>query len=220
MVKTREGRPIKIESNNLKDANCGANARVHASVLSMYDNTRLKSPQIGGKAVKWSDFDKALSTKLAGVQGKVVLLTQTFASPSTDRLIAEFAAKNTNVSHVVYDAVSDAEALDAYEQVYGVRALANYDFSKATTVVSVGADFLGDWQGGGYDAGYGKGRIPVDGKMSRHVQFEANMTLSGANADKRVPVAPTEQKKVLVAIYGYVKGVNTCLLYTSPSPRD
>ena len=208
LVKTREGRPIKIESNRLAEANGGANARVHASVLSMYDNTRLKAPQIGGKSVAWSAFDTSLSTKLSSVKGKVVLLTQTFASPSTDRLIAEYAAKNTNVSHVVYDAVSSTEALDAYKQVFGVRALANYDFSKAATIVSVGADFLGDWQGGGYDAGYAKGRIPVNGKMSRHVQFEANMTLSGASADARVPAAPFEQKQILAAIYSHITGAN------------
>jgi hypothetical protein len=37
--------------------------------------------------------------------------------------------------------------------VYGERALVDYDFSKASLIVSVGADFLGDWQGGG-DSGY------------------------------------------------------------------
>ena len=36
---------------------------------------------------------------------------------------------------------------------YGSRGLVNYDFSKAQTIVSIGADFLGDWQGGGFDAG-------------------------------------------------------------------
>ena len=29
-------------------------------------------------------------------------------------------------------------------------------FLKQETIVSVGADFLGDWQGGGYDSGYSK----------------------------------------------------------------
>ena len=204
LVKTREGRPIKIESNSL--ASTSANARVHASVLSMYDNARLKSPQIGGESTDWASFDRELSAKLSNATGKIVLLTQTYASPSTDKLISEFSASFNNFSHVVYDAVSNSEALDAYKQVYGVRALANYDFSKASTIVSVGADFLGDWQGGGYDSGYAKGRIPVDGKMSRHVQFEANMSLSGANADKRVAATPSEQKKVLVAIYNVIVG--------------
>jgi hypothetical protein len=33
-------------------------------------------------------------------------------------------------------------ALDAFETVYGERALVDYDFSKASLIVSVGADFL------------------------------------------------------------------------------
>jgi molybdopterin-containing oxidoreductase family iron-sulfur binding subunit len=45
---------------------------------------------------------------------------------------------------------------------------------------------LGDWQGGGYDSGYTQGRIPK--MVSCHFQLEANMTLSGAAADKRFNV--------------------------------
>ena len=96
--------------------------------------------------------------------------------------------------------------LNAYEAKYGERALPNYDFSKAETIVSIGADFLGDWAGGGYDVKYALGRIPVDGKMSRHIQFEANMTNTGSMADKRVPVNPSQQRAVLSAIHGQIVG--------------
>ena len=207
LVKTREGRPIKIENNTLGKVNSGANARVHASVLSLYDNKRVKRPSIKGEDVSWERFDKELSEKLNGVGGKeIVLMTQTFASPSTTELIKEFKAKFSNVRHVVYDTVSENAALNAFEAKYGFRALPNYDFSKAETIVSIGADFLGDWQGGGYDSGYAQGRIPKNGKMSRHIQFESNMSMTGANADKRVPVTPSEQKMILAALYGYVSG--------------
>jgi molybdopterin-containing oxidoreductase family iron-sulfur binding subunit len=74
------------------------------------------------------------------------------------------------------------------------------------TIVSVGADFLGDWQGGGFDSGYSKNRVPDHGKMSRHIQFESNMSLTGANADQRVPLTPTEQKLALAKLYSYVVG--------------
>jgi molybdopterin-containing oxidoreductase family iron-sulfur binding subunit len=87
-------------------------------------------------------------------------LTNTLASPSTEKLIAEFIGGNPNSKHIVYDAVSSSETLDAFEAVYGERALVDYDFSKASLIVSVGADILGDWQGGGYDSGYTQGRIP------------------------------------------------------------
>ncbi|WP_119789294.1 TAT-variant-translocated molybdopterin oxidoreductase [Flavobacterium anhuiense] len=211
LVKTREGRPIKIENNTIAGAKFSANARIHASILGLYDSTRLKEPKVDGKNSSWSAVDLKIKSSLAEAKakgGQVVLLTNTLASPSTEKLIGEFIAKNPNAKHVVYDAVSSSEALDAFQAVYGQRALVDYDFSKASLIVSVGADFLGDWQGGGYDAGYAQGRIPQNGKMSRHFQFESNMTLSGAAADKRVPMTVAAQKQALVQIYNIVVGAS------------
>jgi len=209
LVKTREGRPIKIDNNTIAGAKFAANARIHASILSLYDNMRLKEPKIEGKSATWSAVDAKIKASIADSKakgGQIVLLTNTLASPSTEKLIGEFIAKNPNAKHVVYDAVSSSEALDAFETVYGERALVDYDFSKASLIVSVGADFLGDWQGGGYDAGYAQGRIPKNGKMSRHFQLEANMTLSGAAADKRLAMSTADQKQALVHIYNVVTG--------------
>ena len=217
LVKTREGRPIKIENNKIAGANFHANARVHASILSLYDGMRLKTSKIAGKDATWDQANAKIKASVADAKakgGKVVLLTNTSASPSTDRLIAQFLASNPNAKHVTYDAVSSSEALDAFQMVYGERALADYDFSKANVIVSVGADFLGDWQGGGFDSGYAQGRIPQNGKMSRHFQFEANMTLSGAAADKRVPMTVANQKQALVKIYNIVTGASVSTLKT------
>ncbi len=209
LVKTREGRPIKIENNTMATTKGGANARVNASVLGLYDSLRVQGPKKDGKSISWSTFDLETNQKLTDLMNagkEIVLLTQTFASPSTSKLISNFKEKYGNVRHVVYDAVSESAALDAYQAKYGERALANYDFSKASTIVSVGADFLGDWQGGGFDSGYAKGRVPQEGKMSRHIQIEANMSLTGANADKRVPATPSQQKLALAKLYSYVVG--------------
>ena len=206
LVKTREARPIKVEKNYLSGENTGTNARVHASVLSLYDNKRLRRPQIKGQNVSWEEFDKQVSDKLQNPSGDVVLLTQTFASPSTTKLINEFSSKYGNVRHVVYDAISEDHVLDAYQAKYGERAIPNYNFAKAKMIVSVGADFLGDWHAGGYDVGYAHSRKPDEGKMSRHVQFESNLSITGAKADKRWRVKPSDQKKVLSALYGYIVG--------------
>ena len=203
LVKTREGRPIKIERNRLEQSFGSVNARVHASVLSLYDVNRLQTPLISNEPATWEDFDSALENKLNALkEEKIVLLTQTFASPSTSKLIKKFISKYPNVSHVIYDTVSSSEALDAFQSKYGVRALADFDFSKAKVIVSVGADFLGDWQGGGFDSSYAKGRIPSEGKMSQHFQFEANMSLTGANSDIRIPTTPSQQKQVVKALTG------------------
>ncbi|MBU0941766.1 MAG: TAT-variant-translocated molybdopterin oxidoreductase [Bacteroidetes bacterium] len=209
LIKTREGRPIKVDNNTVAGAKFSANARIHASILSLYDSMRLKNPKIAGKDASWSAVDSKIKSSIADAKakgGKVVLLTNTLASPSTEKLIADFIASTPNAKHVIYDAVSSSEALDAFEAVYGERALVDYDFSKASLIVSIGADFLGDWQGGGYDAGYAKGRIPQNGKMSRHFQLEANMTLSGAAADKRLAMSTADQKQALIHIYNVITG--------------
>ncbi|GAB5539094.1 MAG: TAT-variant-translocated molybdopterin oxidoreductase [Salibacteraceae bacterium] len=212
LVKTREGRPIKIENNTDAKINGGANARVQASVLTLYDSKRVQGPMANGEPIEWKVLDATVRAKLGSLKGgnkQVVLLTQTFASPSTDRLIAEFKAEyGENVNHVVYDAISEDAALSAYNAAYGERALADYDFEKADVIVSFGADFLGDWQGGGYDSGYAKGRVPKNGKMSKHIQLESNMSLTGANADKRYPMTPTQQKIALAKLYGKLNGSN------------
>ena len=209
LVKVREGRPIKIEPNKLAKTNGTTNARVQASVLSLYDNNRLKGPKANGEAVTWSAFDKEITAELEKLKasGKAaVFLTGTTASPTTDKIIKDFTALYGNVEHVAYDAISESGALDAFEAMYGERALPDYDFSKADVIVSIGADFLADWQGGGFEVGYAKGRVPNHGKMSRHVQFESNMTLTGANADKRYMVKPSEQAQVLLNIYNAITG--------------
>ena len=218
LVKTREGRPIKIENNKIAGANFHANARIHASVLSLYDSMRLKNPKIAGKNATWDQANAKIITSVADAKvkgGKIVVLTNTSASPSTERLITQFVSANANAKHVIYDAVSSSDALDAFQAVYGERALADYDFSKANVILSIGADFLGDWQGGGFDAGYAHGRIPQNGKMSRHFQFESNMTLSGAAADKRVPMTVVNQKQALVKIYSIISGSSVATLKTN-----
>ena len=215
LIKTREGRPIKVENNSDAPVLGGANARVHASVLSLYDVKRLQGPKANGTDITWEDLNLQVGAKLkalAATGKEVIILTQTFASPTTSKIVAEFITAYPNVKHVTYDSVSESAALDAFETAYGVRALADYDFSKADAIVSVGADILGDWQGGGYDSAYSKKRVPHrdhgKAQMSQHFQFEANMTLSGAAADFRVPATPTQQKNILAHLYAALTGTS------------
>ena len=212
LIKNREGRPIKIENNTM--ASSSANARVHASILDLYDSGRLAQPMKNGLPTSWVEFDFETKSKLKEISNSskpIVLLTQTFASPSTEKLISDFKNNYRNVSHVVYDAISESSAADAFERRYGQRGLSNYDFSMADLIVSIGADFIGDWQGGGFEDGYTSKRIPKNGKMSRHIQFESNMSLTGANADTRIPIKPSEQKLILLSIYSRIFSINNSI---------
>jgi len=135
------------------------------------------------------------------------LLTGTLASPSTEKIIEEFIAVYPNVKHVIYDAISESGAADAFMAMYGKRALPNYHLNKAKTIVSFGADFLGDFHGG-FEKSYIAGRKPETGHMSYHVHFESNMSLTGANSDKRVVVKPSDQVFALLNLYNAVTGSN------------
>ena len=57
LIKNREGRPIKVEKNSLADDSMSANARVHASVLDLYDNTRLAQTMKDNLPISWFTFE-------------------------------------------------------------------------------------------------------------------------------------------------------------------
>ena len=216
LIKTREGRPIQIMPN--KEANGTTSARVQAAVLSLYDEQlRLKEPTKNGEAISWSDADKEIVQKLNSFKEsntQVVLLTGTMASPSADKIVGDFITTYPNVKHVIYDAVSEDAAADAFEAVYGKRALPNYKLENAETILSFGADFLGDFHGG-FEKAYVAGRKPETGKMSYHVQVESNMSLTGANADKRVVAKPSDVVFALLNLYNEISG-NSVASNTTP----
>ena len=89
LIKNREGRPILLKSNDLCDYG-GVSARIQASVLNLYDSTRLKGPLFNGEESSWFKVDKAIKDglKASSQSGKqVVLLTSSIISPSTRDII-------------------------------------------------------------------------------------------------------------------------------------
>ena len=207
LVKTREGRPIKIEPNKT-----ATNARVQASVLSMYDSARLKNPMKGKVDTDWETIDADIISKLEKIstdKGKnIALLTSTIISPSTEKLISGFSEKYGNVRHVQMDTISHHGMLEANKSTFGVRALPTYHFDKADVIVSFGADFLGNWGSTDYATDYANGRNP-NKKMSKHYQIESTLTLTGSNADERIPIKPSEQAGLLYSLYNDLNGVGT-----------
>jgi len=207
LVKTREGRPIQIMPN--KEANGTTSARVQAAVLSLYDEQlRLKEPTKNGTAISWAEADKEIEQRLNSLKEadkQVVLLTGTMASPSTDKIVGEFLETYPNAKHVIYDAISEDASVDAFEAMYGRRALPNYRLENAEAIVSFGADFLGDFHGG-FEKAFIDGRKPGTGKMSYHVQIESNMSLTGANSDKRLVAKPSDVVFALLNLYKEITG--------------
>jgi len=205
VIKTRDGRPIKIEGNELSSVtHGGTSARVQASVLNLYDKARLRAPLADGQEATYEAIDRRIKEGLEANKQTAYLLTGTILSPSTRDIITQFTTKYPNVKHVVYDPVSYSGMILANQAGYGKATLPTYHFEKAQTIVSLGADFLGTWLSPiEFAKGYSKGRriSAKNLKLSKHYQFEANHTISGANADYRATCKPSEMGAVAVALY-------------------
>ena len=211
LVKTRDGRPIKIEGNALsKVSNGGTSAQVEASVLSLYDNYRLRGPKIGDKNSDWETVDKEVIAKLseaAGKGGQIRIVSNTILSPSTKASIDKFKAKYPTTQHVQYDPISYYGIWKGNEESFGAGFTPSYDFSKAKVIVSFGADFLGTWLSPiEFTKQYAVNRkIDEDHReMSRHYQFEANLSLTGANADYRTMVKHSQSGLVVAQLYNLI----------------
>ncbi len=214
LVKTREGRPIKIEGNSLSSLTAGGtSARAQASVLSLYDTRRIQS---AGKVsegqvekMEWSALDRDIKAKLAaGAPARII--TNTIISPTAKKALAEFVAKYPNAQVISYDPVSSAALLEANKQSFGAAVIPSYKFDAADIIVSFGADFLGSWISPiEYAGAYAKNRKVKPGKsvkMSRHYQVESHMSLTGSNADHRILIKPSEMGAAIVALYNELSG--------------
>jgi MoCo/4Fe-4S cofactor protein with predicted Tat translocation signal len=206
LVKTREGRPIKIEGNDLsKITHGGTTARVQASVLGLYDGARLRGPILKKQEASWKSVDDDVAKSLSG--GTIRILTSTIISPSTKAVIAEFISKYPNTKHITYDAVSYNALSKANQNVWGKSVVSFYDFSKAKTIVGLACDFLGNWLNPAeFAKQYALTRKVSKEKpeMSKHYHFESNLSLTGANADERYMVKATELGAVAVALFNEV----------------
>ena len=207
LAKVRDGRPIKLEGNDLSPiTQGGTSARVQASVLDLYDTARLRFPTIDGKEVTFEAIDKAVAASIAG---PVVILTSSVTSPSTKEVISQFIAKYPGSRHVTYDAVSYSGLLLANEATYGKRAIPSYHFENAKAIVSIGADFLGTWLSPVEFArqyAVGKKLDEKHPEMSKHIHFESVASLTGSNADEKYLHRPSETGVVVAALLSAVNG--------------
>jgi len=212
MVKTREGRPIKIEGNNLDPLSLGGTtAAGQASVLSLYDEGRLHGPWANGSSASWQDIDKEIYKGLRGITakgGKIAILSNSINSPSTLRTISAFKSAHPSTTHVQYDAISYFGIRKAHKSAMGKAVIPSYMLDKAKTILSFSADFLGTWLTPiQFTKQYSTVRDVTAGEdMAYHVQFESNLSLTGSKADLRIPCKPSEQGAAMVAVYNALAG--------------
>lgn len=209
LVKTRDGRPIKIEGNDLSSISKGGTySRVQASVLGLYDDgARYKYPTDHEYELTWETADSEILSQLNQFQTegrRMALVTPTLLSPATRQVIKDFQAKFPMLEVVAWDAVSYGAIRKAHQKTHGLPVIPDYRFDKADVIVSFSADFLGTWLAPSvFTSRYSQTRkLNQDSpEMSHHIQFEANLSLTGANADERVAVKPADEFNILMALY-------------------
>ncbi|HTE55260.1 MAG TPA: Fe-S-cluster-containing hydrogenase [Kofleriaceae bacterium] len=225
LVKQRDGRPIKIEGNEASELFGGATcATGQATVLSLYDDERLRGPLWQGRGAPWKDIDARVVAALEVSRSEsrqVALVTGTITSPSMRAIITRWSQRFPRFRHVSYDAVSASAIRAASMQARGRALTPHYRFDRARVIVGLEADFLATWLSPvEFARQYARGRRP-DGPASRHIHFEAGLSVTGGNADQRVPVAPSDLGGVAVALLARIaRRAGVAAVDSPPDPVD
>ena len=222
LIKTREGRPIKIDGNKYSKVSAGStSAQVESSVLTLYDKQRLRAPMLSNKESSWNEVDKFVKNTMSTLSKKSYIISNSISSPSSIDVIDKFCDKY-NAEHVQYDNVSYNGMLDANLEHYGKRKLPFYDFSKANVIVSFGYDFLGSSYNHNLFNKQFADRRKVDRdnrEMSRLYTFESNLSLTGANSDNRIPIESNHSPLYITELWNILSqktGKNIFAKYRPP----
>ncbi|HJQ97413.1 MAG TPA: TAT-variant-translocated molybdopterin oxidoreductase [Candidatus Polarisedimenticolaceae bacterium] len=213
VVESHEGRPTKIEGNELHPATKGkSSVRTQAAILGLYDPDRSASVLKGGQTSTWADFVKEWAelekTHLADGGASLALLTQSFASPTLARLLAAFKTRFPHARVATYESVSDENVLEATGGLTPVLHL-----GQAEVIVALDADLIGtDADNVRNIAGFAEGRArgTSGGAMNRLWAVEPVMSLTGAMADHRWAVPSSRIGDVVRALAsgGSVEGID------------
>ncbi|MBI4911906.1 MAG: 4Fe-4S dicluster domain-containing protein [Acidobacteria bacterium] len=206
LARSRDGRPVKLEGNPEHPGNRGGLCAIgQAQTRGLYDGQRLKGPRSGGKACDWPALDAELSGAFEEARkrgGRVRVLAGSLAGPSLAAAAQAFLGTFKDGRLLRYDALSCAAIPAAYQRTHGVRLFPRIRLEEASVLLGVEADFLGTWvDPAGFTRAYASRRGPDNPRpMSRHLQAESGLSLTGSNADERFRLAPSEVQAFLEAL--------------------
>jgi MoCo/4Fe-4S cofactor protein with predicted Tat translocation signal len=213
VVKSSEGRPIKIEGNALHPDSNGATDRfAQASVLDLYDPDRAMHFKQAGKVVPRPatlDFLSGLSRQFADKKGEgLCFLVERSKSPSRARLQKLISERLPKARWFVYEPADGDIHREAATMAFGKPVKPYYRLDQAKRIVSLDCDFIG----GEEDVvrlirDFTRGRkIEAPDKaqgedlINRLYVVESLLTLTGANADHRLRVLPSAVLPVAAAL--------------------
>lgn len=207
LVRSHEGRPTKIEGNPEHPGSLGAtDILAQASLLNLYDPDRSKEIRQRGNPSTWKNFMTAFRAAIdenrkdngAGVR----FLTETVTSPTLiDQMKRIVESELSNAKWIQYEPVNKDNALAGAKMAFGATAQAVYHFDKAERVLTLDADIFSNFNVR-YIKDFSKQRSLAHEKkeMNRLYAVETTMTLTGAKADHRLAVKPSQMPEIAKAI--------------------
>ncbi len=205
LVKTREGRPIHLTGNDEHPGVKGKTSpRTLADVLRLYDPDRLRAPKAGGRTLGWTEAEAQLQAALKAAKdsGKpVLLISGALVSPSRKALLAELKTALPTLEHLAYEPAAGDATEVAAKASFGQTVDIQPRLAKAKVILSLGADFLNGEDPEALGAWGSKRRLKTaKDEISRLWVLEGPLTLTGTNADVRVPVSPSRLAALAYAL--------------------
>jgi MoCo/4Fe-4S cofactor protein with predicted Tat translocation signal len=178
-----------------------------ASILTLYDPDRSQTPLYRGETRPWSQFVAeirgAIDKENDGLKAKkgagLRFLTETITSPTLAAQMKSILAEFPEAKWHSYEPVNRDNARAGAIMAFGQPVNTIYDFSKADRILSLGSDFLSAMPGTlRYARDYAaKRRISGDkAEMNRLYVIESTPSITGANADHRWSVKPSEMTRI------------------------
>jgi len=197
VVENHEGRPTKVEGNDLHPGSWGnTNAYHQATMLEMYDPDRSRTPLRNGEKASTSDFATFAQEYFADTNKRIAFISEANSSPSFTALKQNALSKFTNAKWVTYEPFGEDNAIEGNRIAFGSRLRTHYNYTNADVVVSLDDDFLAPTHPNNVE--YAKqvtGRRKVTStsdSMSRIYSIENGFTLTGSFADNRLRVKASE----------------------------
>jgi MoCo/4Fe-4S cofactor protein with predicted Tat translocation signal len=197
LIKTREGRPIKVDGNPDHPVSKGKIcARGQAGILNLYDPERLKEPVIGTgngnmTSTSWQVVDEKIISELksnASSGKEIAIITHSILSPSQKKLFDDFISAFPTTKIYSYELTNDVNYRNAFKKSYGTEFIPAVKLDEAKIILSLESDFLGN-EGNVVEQTrlYSQGRDVFSKKeFNRLYAVEGAMSLTGTNADYRI----------------------------------
>jgi molybdopterin-containing oxidoreductase family iron-sulfur binding subunit len=219
LVKSYDGRPIKVEGNPLHpfariDSPQGAPTHgsadryAQASVLELYDPERARSVmERAGVRYTEANFDGFLAAAkemFTGDGSAIAVLTEATSSPSFFAMKKKFLAKFPKAKWYEYEPISDDNERQATQIAFGQALRPQLQLEKADVIFSLDSDFIDSHPAHTrYANDWVKRRKSADqGAMSRVYVAESRYSLTGAIADQRLPIKPSRAGKLAAGLAG------------------